>query len=190
MTPNRTLLSLSTVLAVLLYAIDTTVANVALPVIQGSLSATREQVAWVLTAYLIASAIALPALGAVEARLGLRRSFILSVAGFGVSSVLCGLAPNIETLVVARFLQGLCGAAILPLSQTAMQGVYPANQLSKVFALFGMGVMVGPVIGPWLGGWLTDNFGWRAVFYINIPVVMLSLMGMFATLRGAPRESP
>jgi DHA2 family multidrug resistance protein len=189
-TPNRTLLSLSTVLAVLLYAIDTTVANVALPVIQGSLSATREQVAWVLTAYLIASAIALPALGAVEARLGLRRSFILSVAGFGVSSVLCGLAPNIETLVVARFLQGLCGAAILPLSQTAMQGVYPANQLSKVFALFGMGVMVGPVIGPWLGGWLTDNFGWRAVFYINIPVVMLSLMGMFATLRGAPRESP
>ena len=190
MTPNRTLLSLSTVLAVLLYAIDTTVANVALPVIQGSLSATREQVAWVLTAYLIASAIALPALGAVEARLGLRRSFILSVAGFGVSSVLCGLAPNIETLVVARFLQGLCGAALLPLSQTAMQGVYPPNQLSKVFALFGMGVMVGPVIGPWLGGWLTDNFGWRAVFYINMPVVMLSLMGMLATLRGAPSEAP
>lgn len=190
MTPNRTLLSFSTVLAVLLYAIDTTVANVALPVIQGSLAATREQVAWVLTSYLIASAIALPALGAVEARLGLRRSFMLSVAGFGVSSFLCGLAPNIETLVIARFLQGLCGAALLPLSQTAMQGVYPSNQLSKVFALFGMGVMVGPVIGPWLGGWLTDNFGWRSVFYINMPVVALSLLGMLATLRGAPRENP
>lgn len=190
MTPNRTLLSLSTVLAVLLYAIDTTVANVALPVIQGSLSATREQVAWVLTSYLIASAIALPALGAVEARLGLRRSFILSVCGFGVSSFLCGLAPNIETLVIARFFQGLCGAALLPLSQTAMQGVYPPNQLSKVFALFGIGVMVGPVIGPWLGGWLTDNFGWRSVFYLNMPIVALSLMGMLATLRGAPSESP
>ncbi|MFM7396322.1 MAG: DHA2 family efflux MFS transporter permease subunit [Gammaproteobacteria bacterium] len=190
MTPNRTLLSLSTVLAVLLYAIDTTVANVALPVIQGSLAATREQVAWVLTSYLIASAIALPALGAVEARLGLRRCYMLSVAGFGVSSFLCGLAPNIETLVAARFLQGLCGAALLPLSQTAMQGVYPSDQLAKVFALFGMGVMVGPVIGPWLGGWLTDNFGWRSVFYINMPVVALSLIGMFATLRGEPAETP
>jgi len=125
---QRTLLSLSTMLAVLLYAIDTTVANVALPVMQGSLAATREQVAWVLTSYLIASAVALPALGAIEARLGLRRSFMLAVAGFGVSSVLCGLAPNIETLVIARFMQGLCGAGLLPLSQTAMQAAYPPGQ--------------------------------------------------------------
>jgi DHA2 family multidrug resistance protein len=124
---NRALLSVSTMLAVLLYAIDTTVANVALPVMQGSLAATREQIAWVLTSYLIASAVALPALGAIEARLGLRRSFILAVAGFGIASVLCGLAPNIETLVVARFLQGFCGAGLLPLSQTAMQGAYPAG---------------------------------------------------------------
>jgi DHA2 family multidrug resistance protein len=187
---NRALLSVSTMLAVLLYAIDTTVANVALPVMQGSLAATREQIAWVLTSYLIASAVALPALGAIEARLGLRRSFILAVAGFGIASVLCGLAPNIETLVVARFLQGFCGAGLLPLSQTAMQGAYPAGQLSKVFAFFGMGVMVGPVIGPWLGGWLTDNFGWRAVFYINMPVVALALAGLTATLRGTPQQSP
>lgn len=188
--PNRALLSLSTMLAVLLYAIDTTVANVALPVMQGSLAATREQVAWVLTSYLIASAVALPALGAIEARLGLRRSFMLAVAGFGISSFLCGLAPNIETLVIARFMQGLCGAGLLPLSQTAMQGAYPVNQLSKVFAFFGMGVMVGPVVGPGLGGWLTENFGWRSVFYINMPVVVLALIGLAATLRGAPQPKP
>ena len=187
---QRTLLSLSTMLAVLLHAIDTTVANVALPVMQGSLAATREQVAWVLTSYLIASAVALPALGAIEARLGLRRSFMLAVAGFGVSSVLCGLAPNIETLVIARFMQGLCGAGLLPLSQTAMQAAYPPGQQARVFALFGMGVMVGPVVGPWLGGWLTENFGWRSVFYINMPVVALSLAGLLSTLRGPPQSNP
>jgi DHA2 family multidrug resistance protein len=189
-TPNRALLTASTILSVLLYAIDTTVANVALPVMQGSLAATREQVAWVLTSYLIASAVALPALGAITARLGLRRTYLLSVTGFGVASVLCALAPNIELLVVARFLQGLCGAGLLPLSQTAMQGVYPVTQLSRVFAFFGMGVMVGPVVGPWLGGWLTENFGWRSVFYINVPVVLLSLLGMFATLRGDAQPEP
>lgn len=185
--PSRALLSASTMLSVLLYAIDTTVANVALPVMQGSLSATREQVSWVLTSYLIASAVALPGLGALEARLGLRRTYLLSVAGFGISSVLCGLAPNIETLVIARFVQGLCGAGLLPLSQTAMQGAYPPEQLARVFAMFGMGVMAGPVVGPWLGGWLTENFGWRSVFYINVPVVLLSLTGMWLTLRGGPR---
>jgi DHA2 family multidrug resistance protein len=188
--PQRALLSVSTMLAVLLYAVDTTVANVALPVMQGSLGATREQVAWVLTSYLIASAVALPALGAIEARLGMRRSFLLAVAGFGIASLLCALAPNMEALVVARFFQGLCGAGLLPLSQTAMQGVYPAAQMSRVFALFGMGVMVGPVVGPWLGGWLTDNFGWRAVFYINLPVVVVALGGLAASLRGAPHSTP
>lgn len=185
--PRRALLSASTMLSVLLYAIDTTVANVALPVMQGSLAATREQVSWVLTSYLIASAVALPGLGALEAKLGLRRTYLLSVGGFGVSSVLCGLAPNIETLVIARFVQGLCGAGLLPLSQTAMQGAYPPEQLARVFAMFGMGVMAGPVVGPWLGGWLTENFGWRSVFYINVPVVLLSLAGMWVTLRGGPR---
>lgn len=183
---RRVLLSASTMLSVLLYAIDTTVANVALPVMQGSLAATREQVSWVLTSYLIASAVALPGLGALEAWLGLRRTYLLAVAGFGISSVLCALAPNIETLVIARFVQGLCGAGLLPLSQTAMQGAYPPEQLARVFALFGMGVMAGPVVGPWLGGWLTENFGWRSVFYINLPVVLLSLAGMWATLRGGP----
>lgn len=187
---RRLVLTVSTMLSTLLYTIDTTVANVALPVLQGNLSATREQAAWVMTSYLIASAAALPALAAVESRLGLRRAYLLGVCGFGIASVLCGLAPNIESLVAARFLQGLCGTALLPLAQTALQGVYPREQLGRVFALLGVGVMAGPILGPWVGGWLTDNFGWRSVFYINAPFLALALFGLLATLRGAPEASP
>ncbi|MFZ9477696.1 MAG: DHA2 family efflux MFS transporter permease subunit [Steroidobacteraceae bacterium] len=187
---QRLLLTASTMLAVLLYAIDTTVANVALPVLQGSLSATREQASWVLTSYLIASALALPALAALEARLGLRRAFMLAIGGFGVASIGCGLAPNIEILVAARFLQGLCGAVLIPLGQTALQNAYPRELLARAFALLGVGVMVGPVAGPWVGGWLTENFGWRAVFFVNVPFLIVALGGMWATLRGEAAVAP
>ena len=187
---QRIVLTVSTMLAILLYAIDMTVANVALPVLQGNLSATREQAAWVLTSYLIASASALPALAAVEARLGLRRTFLFAIVGFGVSSVLCGLAPNIESLVLARFVQGLCGAGLLPLGQTALQTVYPPQLLSRAFAMLGMGVMVGPILGPSLGGWLTDEYGWRSVFYINVPFVLLALTGLSLTLCGTADPAP
>jgi DHA2 family multidrug resistance protein len=178
---QRLLLTASTMLAVLLYAIDTTVANVALPVLQGNLSATREQASWVLTSYLIASAVALPALAALESRLGLRRAFLLAIGGFGVASVCCGLAPNIESLVAARFLQGLCGAVLIPLGQTALQNAYPRELLARAFAVLGVGVMVGPVVGPWLGGWLTENFGWRSVFFVNVPFLLVALGGMWFT---------
>jgi DHA2 family multidrug resistance protein len=187
---RRLVLTLSTMMAILLYAIDMTVANVALPVLQGNLAATREQAAWVLTSYLIASASALPALAAVEARLGLRRSFMIAVLGFGISSVLCGLAPNVESLVLARFLQGMFGAGLLPLGQTALQSVYPPQHLSRAFALLGMGVMVGPILGPSVGGWLTEEFGWRAVFYINLPFVVIALIGLSLTLRGNADPAP
>lgn len=187
---QRLVLMVSTMLAILLYAIDMTVANVALPVLQGNLSATREQAAWVLTSYLIASASALPALAAVESRLGLRRTFLLAIVGFGLSSVLCGLAPNIEALVISRFVQGLCGAALLPLGQTALQTVFPPHLLSRAFAMLGMGVMVGPILGPSLGGWLTEEYGWRSVFYINVPLVLLALSGLSLTLRGEANPSP
>ncbi len=183
---RRWLLTASVLLSVLLYAIDTTVANVALPVIQGNLAITREQSSWVLTSYLIASAVALPALSSIESRLGLLRSYLTSVIGFGVASVLCAVAPNIETLVVARFLQGLCGAGLIPLGQTALQTVYPRHLLTRAFAVLGVGVMIGPVLGPWVGGVLTDEFGWRAVFYINIPFVILATLGLVSTL---PRKS-
>ena len=187
---RRLVLTVSTMLSTLLYTIDTTVANVALPVLQGSLSATREQAAWVMTSYLIASAAALPALAAVESRLGLRRAYMSAVVGFGIASMLCGLAPNIESLVASRFVQGLCGTALLPLAQTSLQGVYPREQLGRVFALLGVGVMAGPILGPWVGGWLTDNFGWRSVFYINVPFLLLAMFGLMVTLRGWPDPSP
>jgi DHA2 family multidrug resistance protein len=179
---RRWLLTASVLLSVLLYAVDTTVANVALPVIQGNLAITREQASWVLTSYLIASAVALPALSAIESRLGLLRSYLVSVIGFGIASVLCAVAPNIEALVIARFLQGLCGAGLIPLGQTALQTVYPKHLLTRAFAVLGVGVMIGPVLGPWIGGLLTDEFGWRAVFYINIPFVILAAIGLSATL--------
>jgi len=187
---RKILLTASVMLATLLFTIDSTVANVALPVLQGNLSATREQSSWVLTSYLIASAVALPTLAAIEARLGLRRAYLLGVFGFGISSVLCALAPNIEALVVARFIQGLCGSILLPLGQTALQTVFPRHLLSRAFSLLGIGVMLGPVVGPTLGGWLTDNFGWRSVFFINIPFVILSFIGLWTTLRGAPLSKP
>jgi DHA2 family multidrug resistance protein len=183
---RRWLLTASVLLSVLLYAVDTTVANVALPVIQGNLAITREQSSWVLTSYLIASAVALPALSAIESRLGLLRSYLTCVMGFGIASVLCAIAPNIEALVVARFLQGLCGAGLIPLGQTALQTVYPRHLLTRAFAVLGVGVMIGPVLGPWVGGLLTDEFGWRAVFYINVPFVILATIGLAATL---PRQS-
>ena len=179
---RRWLLTASVLLSVLLYAIDTTVANVALPVIQGNLAITREQSSWVLTSYLIASAVALPALSSIESRLGLLRSYLTSVIGFGIASVLCAVAPNIETLVFARFLQGLCGAGLIPLGQTALQTVYPRHLLTRAFAVLGVGVMIGPVLGPWVGGLLTDEFGWRAVFYINVPFVILAALGLASTL--------
>lgn len=183
---RRWLLTASVLLSVLLYAVDTTVANVALPVIQGNLAITREQSSWVLTSYLIASAVALPALSSIESRLGLLRSYLTSVIGFGVASILCAVAPNIESLVIARFLQGLCGAGLIPLGQTALQTVYPKHLLTRAFAVLGVGVMIGPVLGPWVGGLLTDEFGWRAVFYINVPFVILATLGLASTL---PRKS-
>lgn len=183
---RRWLLTASVLLSVLLYAVDTTVANVALPVIQGNLAITREQSSWVLTSYLIASAVALPALSSIESRLGLLRSYLTSVIGFGVASILCAVAPNIESLVIARFLQGLCGAGLIPLGQTALQTVYPKHLLTRAFAVLGVGVMTGPVLGPWVGGLLTDEFGWRAVFYINVPFVILATLGLASAL---PRKS-
>jgi len=185
---RRWLLTASVLLSVLLYAVDTTVANVALPVMQGNLAITREQASWVLTSYLIASAVALPALSAIESRLGLLRSYLASVIGFGIASVLCAIAPNIETLVAARFLQGLCGAGLVPLGQTALQTVYPRHLLTRAFAVLGVGVMIGPVLGPWVGGLLTDEFGWRAVFYINVPFVILAALGLAATLSRQPQS--
>jgi DHA2 family multidrug resistance protein len=169
-------------LATLMQALDTTIANVALPNMQGSLSATQDQISWVLTSYIVAAAIATPATGWLASVMGRRRLLLIAIAGFTVASVLCGIATSIGEMVAFRLLQGLFGAALVPLSQSTLLDVYPREKHGAAMALWGMGVMVGPILGPPLGGWLTDNYSWNWVFLINVPVGALALFGVAASL--------
>ena len=179
---NRPLLIGSIMLATLMQVIDTTIANVALPNMQGSLAATQDQVAWVLTSYIVAAAIFTPASGWLAATFGRRRLLIIAIAGFTVASVLCGLAGGIETMVLYRVLQGVFGAALVPVSQSSLLDVFPREKHGAAMALWGMGVMVGPILGPPLGGWLTDSYSWRWVFLINVPIGALALLGVMASV--------
>ena len=179
---NRPLLVASIMLATMMQVIDTTIANVALPDMQGSLSATQDQIAWVLTSYIVASAIATPATGWLAARFGRKRLLLAAIAGFTAASVLCGLADGIGEMVAFRVLQGLFGAALVPVSQSTLLDVFPREKHGAAMAMWGMGVMVGPILGPPLGGWLTDHYGWHWVFLINVPVGALALFGVFASV--------
>ncbi len=179
---NRGLVVASTMLATMLYAIDTTIANVALPHIQGSLQASPDQVLWVLTSYIVTSAIATPLVGFLALRIGERPILLMSVAGFTLASMLCGIATSLPELVFFRAVQGACGAALIPLSQSSLLSVFPRERHGTALALWGVGVMVGPVIGPTLGGWLTETLNWRWVFYINVPVGALAWLGLTASL--------
>jgi DHA2 family multidrug resistance protein len=174
------------ILATLMQALDTTIANVALPYIQGSVSASQDQIAWVLTSYIAAAAIMTPPTGYLAARFGLKPLFLISVAGFTVASMLCGMAQSLVQIVLFRVLRGMFGAALVPLSQSVLLNVYPPQRQGFAMALFGVGVMAGPVLGPVLGGWLTENYSWRFVFYINLPVGILALVGMMAFLPDSP----
>lgn len=179
---NRWILSGATVLATLLYTIDTTIANVALPHMQGSLQATQDQIAWVLTSYIVVSAISTPLSGWLGTRYGLRRILLVSVAGFTFASMLCGLATHLSEMVLFRMIQGFFGAALVPLSQIALLEAYPREQHGRAMSLWGMGVMVGPIIGPTLGGWLTDTLNWRWAFFVNVPVGIVAYLGILAAL--------
>src|SRR5579862_2243164 len=189
---NRTAITACVILATLMQALDTTIANVALPYMQGSVSATQDQIGWVLTSYIAVAAIMTPPAGFLTARFGLKRVFLVSVGGFTLASVLCGMAQSLTQLVLFRILQGACGAALVPLSQSVLLTIYPRERQGFAMALFGFGVMVGPVLGPVLGGWLTQNYSWRYVFYINLPIGVLDLLAMTLFLpnpkpQGAPR---
>ncbi len=175
---NRGLVTISVMLATLIQALDTTIANVALPEMQGSLSATLDQVSWVLTSYIVAAAIMTPLAGYLASRFGRKRVFLLCVAGFTITSMLCGAATSLPEIVLFRFLQGICGAGLVPLSQSALLDTYPREQHGQAMAMWGVGVMVGPIIGPTLGGWLTDAYSWRWVFYINLPIGILAFLGL------------
>ncbi len=186
---NRGALTACVILATLMQALDTTIANVALPYMQGSVAATQDQIAWVLTSYIVAAAIMTPPTGFLAGRFGLKRLFLVAIGGFTVASMLCGMAQSLTQIVLFRVLQGAFGASLVPLSQTVLLGSYPRERQGFAMALFGIGVMIGPVLGPVLGGWLTENYSWRYVFYINLPIGILDLIGIMIFLPEFPSNA-
>jgi MFS transporter, DHA2 family, multidrug resistance protein len=183
---RRTLITVSVMLASVMSALDTTIANVALPRIQGSVSATQDQMAWVLTSYIVAAAIMTPLSGWLAGQVGRKKVFLYSVAGFTLASMLCGVAQSLPQMVLARLIQGLCGAALVPLSQAVLLDINPPARHARAMAVWVMGATLGPIIGPALGGWLTEDYNWRWVFYINVPFGILSFLGIMSFLPEAP----
>jgi DHA2 family multidrug resistance protein len=180
------MVTLSIMMATVMQTLDTTIANVALPHMQGALSASQDQIAWVLTAYIVAAAIATPLTGWVVDRFGQKNVFLASVIGFTVASALCGLSNSLAEIVAARLLQGVFGAALVPMAQMVLMDINPPEKQGSAMAVWGMGVMVGPILGPTLGGWLTDRYDWRWVFFINIPIGALATYGIWRYIRPAP----
>jgi DHA2 family multidrug resistance protein len=175
---NRAAITFCVILATVMQALDTTIANIALPYIQGSVSASQDQINWVLTAYIVAAAIMIPTTGFLAGRFGRKRLLLVSVAGFTVASMLCGMAQSLVQIVLFRVLQGVFGAALVPLSQSVLLDINPKERQGSAMALWGIAVMVGPVLGPVLGGWLTESYSWRWVFYINVPLGALAFLGI------------
>ncbi|QIB35392.1 DHA2 family efflux MFS transporter permease subunit [Ancylobacter pratisalsi] len=186
---TRILVTICAMMATLMQALDSTIANVALPYMQGSLSATADQITWVLTSYIVAAAIMTAPVGWLSARFGRKTIFIVSLVGFTVASMLCGVAQSLTQIVVFRLAQGVFGAALVPLSQATMLDLYPEEQRGQAMAVWGMGVMLGPILGPTLGGWLTDAYNWRWVFYVNLPFGVLATTGLVLFLKDEKRDS-
>ena len=176
---QRAMITLSIMLATIIVALDGTIANVALPHMQGSLNASVDQITWVLTSFIVATAIATPLTGWLRDRFGVKTVFLWSIGGFTLASMLCGISQNLPEIVLARILQGAFGAALVPLSQATLLDINPREKHGSAMAVWGMGVMIGPILGPTVGGWLTDNYDWRWVFFINLPVGALALWGIW-----------
>ena len=183
---RRNMVTICAMTATIMQALDTTIANVALPHMQGALGVTQDQIGWVLTSYIVAAAICMPLTGFLAARFGRRRLFIGAVIGFTLASMLCGAAQSIEQIVLFRLLQGVFGASLVPLSQAVLLDTWPRERHGSAMALWGVGVMVGPILGPSLGGWLTEYYNWRWVFYINLPFGLLAWFGLTAFVRETP----
>jgi MFS transporter, DHA2 family, multidrug resistance protein len=186
---HRGLVTACTVLATLMQALDTTIANVALPYMQGTFGAAPDQITWVLTSYIVAAAIMTAPVGWLSARYGRKTLFVACLTGFTVASMLCGLANSLNQMVLFRLLQGAFGAGLVPLSQATMLDLYPLEKRGQAMALWGVGVMVGPVIGPTLGGYLTDVYDWRWVFFINLPFGILGITGLIVFLKDRGRNA-
>ncbi|HWK36142.1 DHA2 family efflux MFS transporter permease subunit [Sphingomonas sp.] len=185
-TRNRPLLTLGVMLATIMQILDSTIANVALPHMQATLSATADTVTWILTSYIVASAIAIPITGWLSDRVGSRNLFLWSVAGFVISSALCGMANGLTEMVAFRILQGISAAFMNPLSQTVMLDINPPHKQAGAMSIWGMGIMVGPILGPVIGGWLTDNYNWRWVFYVNLPLGVFCFVVLWFLLPSRP----
>ncbi len=177
---HRGMITVTVMLASILQALDNTIANVALPRMQGSLSATQDQMTWVLTSYIVAAAIMTPLTGWLADRYGRKPLFLVAITGFTLASALCGAAQSLSQIVLFRVLQGAFGAALIPMSQAVLFDTYPPEQHGRAMSIWGLGVVLGPTLGPMLGGWLTDNYSWRWVFYINIPFGVLAVLGILA----------
>ncbi|MGD1036944.1 MAG: DHA2 family efflux MFS transporter permease subunit [Roseiarcus sp.] len=188
----RAMMTICVMMATVMQALDMTIANVALPYMQGSLSTTQDQINWVLTSYIIAAAIMTSPLGWMAARFGRKRLFIVCTAGFTLASMFCGVAQGIEEMVAFRLMQGMFGAALVPISQAVMLDIYPPAKRGQAMAIWSMGVMLGPIMGPTLGGWLTEYYSWRWVFYVNLPFGILTVLGLsaFMTESATHRDAP
>jgi DHA2 family multidrug resistance protein len=175
---RRNMVTICAMTATIMQALDTTIANVALPYMQGSLSASQDQINWVLTSYIVAAAIMTAPVGWIANRFGRKRIFIICSGGFTIASVLCGLAQDINQMVLFRLLQGVFGAALVPLSQAVMLDSYALHERAKAMSIWGMGVMMGPIMGPSLGAWLTETYSWHWVFFVNIPFGIVTVAGL------------
>ncbi len=187
MTPtNRLLITCAVMLSAIMVLLDMTIANVALPHMMGALGVTSEQVTWVLTSYSMAEAIFIPLASYLSLKFGIRKLLLVSVAGFVITSALCGQADSLAEMVVFRIMQGAFGASVIPLSQSIMVQIYPPEERGKAMALFSVGVLLGPILGPTVGGIITENMDWRWIFYVNLPIGMicLSLLYLFVKLDG------
>jgi MFS transporter, DHA2 family, multidrug resistance protein len=181
--PNRGMITLSIMLANIMQGLDNTILNVALPNIQGSMSASQDQIAWVLTSYIVCAAVMMPLTGWLAGRFGIKYIFLVSVIGFTIASALCGAAGSLSELVVFRAFQGIAGAGLIPLSQATLLRINPPERHGTAMAIFGIGTIMGPIMGPMLGGWFTEYYSWRWAFYINLPVGVLCTVGLLVFMR-------
>lgn len=186
---NQRLLLVGVMMAAMMPLVDTTIANVAIPHMQSALGATPESIMWVLTSYIIAHAVAMPITGWLADRIGSRQLLILSVSLFIVTSMLCGIARSLEEIVIYRALQGMFGAFIIPLGQTVILDTTPPSRHTQVMAVWSFGMVIGPILGPLAGGWLTENYNWRWVFYVNLPIGAATILILLLTLPGHPRRT-
>ena len=180
--PHRGLITICAMAATMMQALNSTIANVALPYMQGSLSASYDEITWVLTSYIVAAAIMTAPVGWLAARYGYRVIYLVSVIGFTAASMMCGIATSLSEMVLFRLIQGVFGAALVPLSQGTMLNIYPAEQRGWAMSIWGMGVMLGPILGPTLGGYLTELYNWRYVFFVDLPFGVLCTFGLWYAL--------